>query len=80
LPTPADVVGEGSSNVAPSSPVATPGELAGASLTAPDRSLQAAQAASATAAVSSPGTHRMPQHKPRPRPVAPKARSQLTPW
>jgi hypothetical protein len=80
LPTPADVVGEGSSNVAPSSPIATPGDLAGASLTPPDRSLQAAQAASATAAVSSPGTHPMPQHKPRPRPVAPKAPPQLTPW
>jgi hypothetical protein len=80
LPTPADVVGEGSSNVAPSSPIATPGELAGASLTPPDRSLQAAQTAPATAAVSSPGTHRIAQHKPRPRPVAPKAPPQLTPW
>jgi hypothetical protein len=80
LPTPADVVGEGSSNVAPPSPIATPGELAGASLTPPDRSLQAAQAAPATAAVSSPGTHRIPQHKPRPRPIAPKAPPQLTPW
>jgi hypothetical protein len=76
LPTPADVVGEGSSNVAPPSPIATPGELAGASL-AP---LQAAQAAPAAAAVSSPGTHRISQHKPRPRPVAPKAPPQLTPW
>ena len=80
LPTPADVVGEGSSNVAPPSPIATPGKLAGASLTPPDRSLQAAQAASATAAVSSPATHRMPQHKPRPRPVAPKAPPQPMPW
>src|SRR5271169_3492312 len=49
LPTPTDVVGDGSSNVAPSSPTATPGELAGASLTPPDHPLQAAQAASATA-------------------------------
>ena len=80
LPTPADVVGEGSSNVAPPSPIATPGKLAGASLTPPDRSPQAAQAAPATAAVSSPGTHRIPRHKPRPRPVAPKAPPQLTPW
>ena len=80
LPMPADVVGERSSNVAPPSPIATPGELAGAGLTPPDRSLQAAQAAPATAAVSSPGTHRIPQHKPRPRPVAPKAPPQLTPW
>ena len=80
LPTPADVVGEGSSNVAPPSPIATPGKLAGASLTPPDRSPQAAQAAPATAAVSSPGPHRIPRHKPRPRPVAPKAPPQLTPW
>lgn len=79
LPAPANVVGEGSNNVAPPSPIATPGELAGASLTPPDRSLQAAQATPATAAVSSPGTHRMPQRKPRPRPVAPKAPPQLTP-
>ena len=80
LLTPSDVVGEGSSNVAPPSPIATPGKLAGASLTPPDRSPQAAQAAPATAAVSSPGTHRIPRHKPRPRPVAPKAPPQLTPW
>ena len=80
LPTPADVVGGGSSNGAPPSPSATPGKLAGASLTPPDRSPQAAQAAPATAAVSSPGTHRIPRHKPRPRPVAPKAPPQLTPW
>ena len=80
LPTPAVVVGVGSSHVAPPSPIATPGKLAGASLTPPDRSLQAAQAAPAAAAVSSPGTHRISQHKPRPRPVAPKAPPQLTPW
>jgi hypothetical protein len=79
LPTPADVVGEGASNVVPPSPIATPGEPPGASLQHPDRSLQAAQAAPAAVAVSSPGTHRMPQHKPRPRPVAPKVPPQLTP-
>lgn len=80
LPTPADDKGEGSSNVTPPSPTATPGELAGASLTLPDRSPQAAQSASAPAGVSSPGTHRLPQHKPRARPVAPAAPRQLTPW
>jgi hypothetical protein len=80
LRMPGDVVGEGSSNVAPPSPIATPGELARDSLTPPDRSLQAAQAAPATAAISSPATHRMPQHKPRPRPVAPKAPPQPTRW
>ena len=78
LLTPSDVVGEGSSNVAPPSPIATPGEPAGAGPTPPDRSPQAAQAASAPA-VSSPGTHRRPQHKARTRPVAPKEPLQLTP-
>ena len=77
LPTPTDVVGDGSSNVAPSSPILTPGELAGASLTPPDGSEQAAQSASAPAAISRPGTHRLPQHKPRMRPVAPEAPRQL---
>lgn len=80
LPKPVDDTGEASSNVAPSSPTATPGELAGASLTPPDRSPQAAQSASAPAAVSSPGIHRLPQHKPRARPFAPEAPRQLTHW
>jgi hypothetical protein len=80
LLTPAGDIGEGSSNVAPPSPIATLGESAGASLTPPDRSPQPAQAASAPAAVSSPGTHRLPQHKARARPVAPKEPPQLTPW
>jgi hypothetical protein len=80
LLTPAGDIGEGSSNVAPPSPVATLGELAGASLTSPDRSPQAAQSGSAPAAVSSPGTHRPSQHKARARPVAPKGPPQLTPW
>ena len=79
LPTPAADIGEGSSNVAPPSPIATLSEQAGASLTPPDRSPQAAQAASAPAAVNSPGTHRLPQHKARARPVAPKEPPQLTP-
>ena len=80
LLTPSDDVGKETSNVAPPSPIATPGELAGASLTPPDRSPQAAQSGSAPAAVSSPGTHRPPQHKARARPVAPKGPPQLTPW
>jgi len=77
LPKPADDIGEASSNVAPPSPTATSGELAGASLTPPDGSEQAAQSASAPAAISRPGTHRLPQHKPRMRPVAPEAPRQL---
>jgi hypothetical protein len=80
LLTPGGVTGEGSSNVARPSPVATLGEPAGASLTPPDGSPQAAQAASSPAAVSSPGTRRVPQHKARARPVAPKEPPQLTPW
>ena len=78
LLTPAEVFGEGSSNVVPPAPIATPGEPAGAGPTPPDRSPQAAQAASAPA-VSSPGTHRLPQHKARTRPVSPKEPPQLAP-
>ena len=72
LPTPTANIGEGS-NVATPSPSATLSEPAGASLTPADPPPQAAQSASAPAAVSSPGTHHPPQHKPRARPVAPKA-------
>ena len=80
LLTPAADIGESSSNLAPPSPTATLGELARASPTPPDRLPQASQSASAPTAVSSPGTHRLPQHKPRARPVAPKEPPQLTPW
>jgi hypothetical protein len=80
LLTPAADIGEGSSNLAPPSPTGTPGEPPGASQTPPDRSPQAAQSAPVPGAVSSPGTHRLPQHKPRARPVASKQPPQLTPW
>ena len=80
LLTPEGDIGEGSSDVAPPSRVATLGEPAGASPTLPDRSPQAAQAGSAPAAVSSPGTHRHPQHKPRARLLAPNGLPQLTPF
>jgi hypothetical protein len=79
LLTPAADIGVGSSNLAPPSPTDTPGELAGASRTPPDPSPQAAQSAPVPGAVSSPGIHRLPQHKPRARPVASKP-PQLTPW
>jgi hypothetical protein len=80
LLTPASEIGEGTSNVPPPSPIGTLGEPAGASPTPPDLSSQAAQAVSAPAVASGPGTHRPPQHKARARPVAPKAPPQLTPW
>ena len=79
LLTPSGDVGEETSNVAPPSAIATLGEPAGDSLMPPDRAPQVAQSASAPAAVSSPGTHRLPQHKPRARPVAAKEPPQLTP-
>jgi hypothetical protein len=82
LPTPAADIGEGSGNVAPPSPTAVSGEPAGLSLTSasPDSSPLTAQSAPAPAAEGSPGIHRPPQHKPRPRPVAPKTPPQLMPW
>jgi hypothetical protein len=78
LPAPAANIGDGS-NVAPPSPTATRSELTGPSLTPPDRSPQTAQSASTPPAVIGPGTHRLLQHKPRARPVPPKAPPQPTP-
>jgi hypothetical protein len=78
LPAPTANIGDGS-NLAPTSPTASRSELTGPSLTPPDRSAQTAQFTSAPAAVVSPGTHRLLQHKPRARPVPPKAPPQPTP-
>jgi hypothetical protein len=78
LPTPTANIGDGS-NVAPPSATATRSELTRPSLTPPDRSAQTAQFTSAPAAVVSPGTHRLLQHKPRARPVPPKVPPQPTP-
>jgi hypothetical protein len=72
LPAPTANIGGGSN-------VATGSELTGPSLTLPDRSPQTVQSASAPAAVVSPGTHRLLQHKPRARPVPSKAPPQPTP-
>jgi hypothetical protein len=69
LLTTSDDAGKETSNVAAPSAIATLGEPAGDSLMPPDRSPQVAQSAFAPAAVSSPGTHRLPQHKPRARPA-----------
>lgn len=78
LPAPTANLGDGS-NVAPPSPTATRSELTGPSLTPPDHLPQTAQSASAPAPVVGPGSHRLLQHKPRARPVPPKAPSQPTP-
>jgi hypothetical protein len=78
LPAPTANIGDGS-NAAPPSPTATRSELTGHSLTPPDRSAQTAQFTSAPAAVVSPGSHHLLQHKSRARPVPPKAPPQPTP-
>jgi hypothetical protein len=78
LPAPTANIGDGS-NLAPPSPTASRSELTGPSLTPPDRSAQTAQFTPSPAAVVSPGSHRLLQHKPRARPVPPKAPPQPTP-